>query len=1341
MKKNLMKTLSVLLSTILIFQTIEIGVFAANEVYLDVPKSESTIEEDYARETTVFSGIHSRSIGRAGVFFFNDFTLIPELTFDILNISSNIYPVMLKMNFNSPEQRFIENICGVNNKTYGDGWFVNYGKFICEIEYNDLREIYLFDGAGNCEIFVRNTETLDDEDIPEQFSNRQKWVSKYALSDTVIWKIPDRYIDYSSLAISVPEQYAVVSSTEISRFDAFGRLREKKNPESGALMTIDYLNGTTVPSDAVSKIVDGIGNEFRFTYSDSYKLQKVKVFDNEGNAIIAGDGEAARPLEVNFAYTSDYLTEVTFPDGKSIYFTYDTDGNMTSAVNIDMKKLEIEYSNGVINKLTEKVFDEAQNAYIVGNELTVVKNSELQCTFIDNFDGTQIKTFDSLGRILTITDENGNYLYGAPESDTDEPSEPEIPDEGGEDVFVCLCPCEDCTEYECSCECESEDVCECIQCKRSVNTEYDEYGNVISEEIFDGTKTFISTINTYSEDGTQLVSSVDSSGNTVYYSYNDAGFISSVALGEMTADAEYDAIGNLLSFSQSVSGLSDGNIMSNEYSYEDDRIKTISHNGFTYEFEYDAWGNNTKAKIGNIVLSENTYGTGANYDRLSSTTFANGQSIQYIYDENNNITAVSYDGGLTNRYSYVYDENNILESVTDNSSGIKTVYTENGAELRKASDNTLLFSNISDDNGNVTQSIAGDSITYVYNYDYNSVSGVYTDTVSFEKNGTIISNGEPESFTSNVSIQTDTDWFGRLTDKSLALDIVSTDGNYSLESGLVFTYADTENAATSKIEALTSFVTNGTNGVSEEEYYEYDLQGNITGIYKLEENEKVYYNKYYYDEANQIVREDNRLGGFTSTYTYDVGGNIVSRIRYPYTENEIISSEAIETHTYSYENSQWGDVLTAYNGQPVLYDAMGNITSLNGDTYTWTGGRQLSRITKADNSYIDYFYDDNGQLSMYKMYDSDGALDGGAEYYWEGTKLIAVKLIENETETDGMSAFMRILYDAKDEPLGFLLNDAMPFLYTKNILGDITGVVHYETAEYLFRYAYDAYGNYELITEENNPAAAVTAIMFHTLNPLTYRGYVFAPAIGICHYLGSRFYSPMLCRFMNADIYADTAQGVVGTNMFAYCNNNPISCIDPEGTNPIIILGIPVTAEFIVTAVVLLVTAIASLILLKQICDILAEQLIVFTERQIEDVINANRAIKDAITKNFKNKIKTLSFFIFDCLNNLITDTVTSIKTKYSGSAKHHIVAKSDNRAKTSREILNAVNISVNASCNLVTIKKTLHVCLHTSMYHYTVELLLNTCKDSNNKWNKTEILNVLLLMKIVLTVASDTLV
>ena len=51
----------------------------------------------------------------------------------------------------------------------------------------------------------------------------------------------------------------------------------------------------------------------------------------------------------------------------------------------------------------------------------------------------------------------------------------------------------------------------------------------------------------------------------------------------------------------------------------------------------------------------------------------------------------------------------------------------------------------------------------------------------------------------------------------------------------------------------------------------------------------------------------------------------------------------------------------------------------------------------------------------------------------------------------------------------------------------------------------------------------------------------------ICYYLGSRFYSPRLGRFLNADKHTDTGTGVVGTNMFAYCNNNPVMFIDPTG--------------------------------------------------------------------------------------------------------------------------------------------------------------------------------------------------
>jgi len=72
----------------------------------------------------------------------------------------------------------------------------------------------------------------------------------------------------------------------------------------------------------------------------------------------------------------------------------------------------------------------------------------------------------------------------------------------------------------------------------------------------------------------------------------------------------------------------------------------------------------------------------------------------------------------------------------------------------------------------------------------------------------------------------------------------------------------------------------------------------------------------------------------------------------------------------------------------------------------------------------------------------------------------------------------------------------------------------------------------------NDPRAA--------LNPLTYRGYMWDEDVDM-YYLKSRFYNPEWGRFLNADSVFDTKTGVLGTNMFAYCDNNPVNNKDVNG--------------------------------------------------------------------------------------------------------------------------------------------------------------------------------------------------
>ena len=49
------------------------------------------------------------------------------------------------------------------------------------------------------------------------------------------------------------------------------------------------------------------------------------------------------------------------------------------------------------------------------------------------------------------------------------------------------------------------------------------------------------------------------------------------------------------------------------------------------------------------------------------------------------------------------------------------------------------------------------------------------------------------------------------------------------------------------------------------------------------------------------------------------------------------------------------------------------------------------------------------------------------------------------------------------------------------------------------------------------------------------------------YYLQSRYYDPEIARFINADDFASTGQGILGHNMFAYCGNNPVNNKDSAG--------------------------------------------------------------------------------------------------------------------------------------------------------------------------------------------------
>ena len=115
-----------------------------------------------------------------------------------------------------------------------------------------------------------------------------------------------------------------------------------------------------------------------------------------------------------------------------------------------------------------------------------------------------------------------------------------------------------------------------------------------------------------------------------------------------------------------------------------------------------------------------------------------------------------------------------------------------------------------------------------------------------------------------------------------------------------------------------------------------------------------------------------------------------------------------------------------------------------------------------------------------------------------------------------------------------------------NLQGDVVRLVN-ASGTTVANYTYNAWG--EPISITNVSGTAITSI-YHiaSINPLRYRGYYYDTDIGF-YYLQSRYYDPVICRFINADSYASTGQGFLGYNMFAYCLNTPVNYADKNGTD------------------------------------------------------------------------------------------------------------------------------------------------------------------------------------------------
>ena len=204
-------------------------------------------------------------------------------------------------------------------------------------------------------------------------------------------------------------------------------------------------------------------------------------------------------------------------------------------------------------------------------------------------------------------------------------------------------------------------------------------------------------------------------------------------------------------------------------------------------------------------------------------------------------------------------------------------------------------------------------------------------------------------------------------------------------------------------------------------------------------------------------------------------------------------------------------------------------------------GRRLTSLTDGENE-IHYAYDASGQRISKTV---NGVT---TEYYYDDRGALILLSCE-----DGTGLYF---YPEADGSIGSIGINGNRYYYVRNAQNDIIGITD-KTGAFVARYTYDEWGNITSITDGNGVDVSANASHIANINPLRYRSYFYDSETG-WYWLNTRYYNPEVGRFINADGYVSTGQGILGHNMFAYCNNNPVNYADPSGCIAVsaILLGV-----------------------------------------------------------------------------------------------------------------------------------------------------------------------------------------
>ena len=631
---------------------------------------------------------------------------------------------------------------------------------------------------------------------------------------------------------------------------------------------------------------------------------------------------------------------------------------------------------------------------------------------------------------------------------------------------------------------------------------YDDYGNPVTARTVDPSAetdakkamTSKAVYTTGTAEGQYMASQTSPEGVTTAYVWDvTKGLLKNVSVSGHQADYSYDTMDRLTKVAGKAAVNGTETDVQVQYTYDRDRLTKITHNGFDYTFAYDGFGNRKSVSIAGKAAVSHDYE--AKNGNLLKSTYANGWEVAYTYDNLDRVTEVkaSKDGTSYTIGRYIYDKlGRVARFVDGQVSGKSCTY---GYDLTDR----------------LCEAVFDDGTAYRYTYDANDclVKEVQTtpDGVRTVTRGYDVDSRETSVSCGSARVEKTFDKLGRLS------SIRRNGGKHTT----AYTY---ETASDGGQTGRIKIVKNGS-GTWE---YAYDAWGNVS---KATENGSADSHTYTYDAQGQLTREYDPDKKLYLGYQYDAGGNLTEVRSYPAGAEGGPEGTGTVLKTFAYD-STWKDQLASVTMEGktrnFTYDVNGNLLSDGKYTYSWTKGSLLEKVT-GDGLEAVYTYDASGIRTSKKV---NGIT---TEYLTAGGSVLSEKKngVWQHYLYDGSGQLMAIRYKGAD------------YYYIRDGLMSITGLVDANGVA-VVNYRYDSWG---ILT-------GITGSMAGTLgkdNPYRFKGYYYDEETGM-YYLKSRYYQPEICRFISADSYdvlTQSPMALVDTNLYNYCDNNPVYREDENG--------------------------------------------------------------------------------------------------------------------------------------------------------------------------------------------------